>query len=278
VSATADWSAAFASAGFDTMVVYNEILVPRLFAPWAEVLLDEVGVAPGASVLDVGCGPGTVARRAATRVGPSGRVTGCDVSPAMLAVATANRPLDGAADITYLQCPADHLAVADGAFEVVVCQQALQFFPDRAAALAEMRRALPAGGRAGVSVWCPIEESPPFEAMASGLGKILGRETEAAYRGGPWGLTDPDELGGLLADAGFSDVRVTRHILPVEFDGGPAQMAASLAVASVGPQVAALDEQGRARLVDAIGAALGPSPHPGRVRSETATWIARATR
>src|SRR5947208_16889365 len=104
-----DWSANFASAGLDAMTAYDEILVPRLFDPWAEVLLDEVGVASGASVLDVACGPGTVARRAAARVGPSGHVTGCDLSPAMLAVAAAKPPVDGGAQITYVECPADGL-------------------------------------------------------------------------------------------------------------------------------------------------------------------------
>ena len=69
---SADWSANFASASLDAMTVYDEILRPRLFDPWAEVLLDQVGVTPGASVLDVACGPGTVSRRAAARVGPRG--------------------------------------------------------------------------------------------------------------------------------------------------------------------------------------------------------------
>jgi len=64
--------------------------------------------------------PGTVARLAATRAGPSGQVTACDLSRAMLAVATAKPDLDGAAPITYLECPAEALDVSDGAFDVVV--------------------------------------------------------------------------------------------------------------------------------------------------------------
>ena len=62
-------------------------MVPRLFQPWADLLLDQVGLQAGEVLLDVACGPGTVTRRAAARLGPSGRVTGCDVSPAMLALA-----------------------------------------------------------------------------------------------------------------------------------------------------------------------------------------------
>jgi SAM-dependent methyltransferase len=261
------------------MTVYDEILVPRLFNPWGQRLLDGVGVAPGASVLDVACGPGTVARLAAARAGRSGHVTACDFSPAMLGVAAAKAPLEGAADITYRLCPADALDVPDGGFDVVVCQQGLQFFPDRVAALTEMRRAVKPGGRAGVSVWCAIEESPFFVALAGAVGEVFGKEAELGYRAGPWGLTARDELARLFDDAGFTDVRVTRETLPVVFEGGPAQILASLATSALGPQVAALDDQGRADLVAAGAAALGSLvDSEGRVCSDTVTHFVRATR
>jgi hypothetical protein len=62
------------------------------------------------------------------------------------------------------------------------------------------------------------------------------------------------------------------------FDGGPAQLVATLAAASVGPQVAALDDQGRARLLAAAEEALGSFLHDGRVHSEAASHVIRATR
>jgi SAM-dependent methyltransferase len=100
VGTSADWGSNFAAAGVDSMIAYDEILVPRLFDPFADVLLDEVGVSVGLEVLDVACGPGTVARRAAQRVGPSGRVTACYLSPAMLDLAAATQAQDCSAPIT----------------------------------------------------------------------------------------------------------------------------------------------------------------------------------
>jgi SAM-dependent methyltransferase len=260
------------------MTAYDEILVPRLFDPWAEMLLDEVGIPPGGQVLDVACGPGTVARHAAVRVGPSGHVTACDLSPAMLAVARAKATLGGAAPITYRQCPADGLEVDDEAFDIVLCQQGLQFFPDRVGALTEMRRALKPGGRAGVSVWCAIEECPFWDALARAVGDGLWKDAEAGFRGGPWGLPDAGELARLFDDAGFTETHVTRRTLPVVFDGGPAQLVATLQAASVGPQVAALDDAGRARLLAAAEEALSSFLHEGRVHSEAASHVIRATR
>ncbi|MEW6472120.1 MAG: methyltransferase domain-containing protein [Actinomycetota bacterium] len=273
-----DWGSNFAAAGVDALTAYDEILVPRVFNPWGELLLDEVEVSPGLRVLDVACGPGTVTRLAAERVGPTGQVTGCDLSPGMLELAAAKKALDGAAPITYEQCPADELPVPDGAVDVVLCQQGLQFFPDRAAALAELHRVLKPGGWAGVAVWCAIEECPFWDALAGAVGQVLGKEAEISFRSGPWGLPEADELERLFDGAGFSDVVVRRHGLPVVFEGGPPQLVATLSAASVGPQVAALDAGGRADLLAAAEAALKPFVHDGELRSEAASHIVRAIR
>jgi hypothetical protein len=130
-----------------------------------------------------------------------------------------------------------------------------------------------------VAVWRAIEECPFFEAVAIALGEVIGKETEVAYRGGPWGLPDGDELARLFDAAGVSDARVTRRALPVVFEGGPSQLVATLVAASVAPEVAALGEQGRADLVAATATALGPLLHDdGAVYSEAASHVVRATR
>ena len=278
MGSSADWGGNFAAAAVTEMAPYDEILVPRLFNPFADVLLDEVAVTTGLEVLDVACGPGTVTRRVAERVGRSGRVTGCDHSRAMLEVAAAKPTLDDAAPITYRCCSADALDVPDGAFDLALCQQGLQFFPDRLGALGELRRALKPGGRAGVAVWCAIEECPFWDGLASAVGEILGKEAEIGFRMGPWGLPEAEELRRLFDAAGFDDVEVTRSVLPVVFEGGPAQLTATLAAASVGPQVAALDDDGKAALLAAAEAALAPFVDNGEVRSEAATHIVVAVR
>jgi len=274
---TSDWSARFASASDDAMRRdYEGILVPRLFVPWADVLLDQLALEPGQKVLDVACGPGTVARAAARRVGPSGRVTGADFSPAMLAIGRGKPPVDGGAPIEYLEGPADKLDVADDDVDVVTCQHGLQFFPDRPAALAEMRRVLRPSGRVGIAVWRSVAECPPFDALADGIAEVLGEPLAATYRSGPWGFADPDELAALLDAAGFTEIAVTRHELPLEFDGGAAQLVDTLPVAAIAQDVAALDEAGHRRLVDAVARAAAPITSDGVVRSTAAANLATA--
>src|ERR1700674_3867732 len=148
---------------------YDELLVPRLFEPWAKLLLDEAGLQPSECVLDIATGPGTVARLAAIRLGPHGRVLATDIAQPMLDIAKGKTQPPTSAPIEYLQSPAAPLAAATAAFDAVLCQQGLQFFPDRAAALREMRRVLKPSGRAGIAVWAELERNQIYAAFHAAL-------------------------------------------------------------------------------------------------------------
>jgi SAM-dependent methyltransferase len=72
--------------------IYERILVPSLFRPWARDLLDRVSLAQGDRVLDVACGTGIVARLARERLGADSRITGVDINSEMIAVARSIEP------------------------------------------------------------------------------------------------------------------------------------------------------------------------------------------
>src|SRR4051794_19383401 len=144
--ATFDWSA----QGGSGPTVYQEFLVPAMFTPFAESLVQQTGIGAGTRVLDVACGTGA-ASRAAARAG--GAVVGVDLGEPTLAVARSFPVEDGTTAIDYRQGDATALPVEDDAFDVAICQQGLQFFPEKEAALREMRRALKPGGRLGVATW-----------------------------------------------------------------------------------------------------------------------------
>jgi SAM-dependent methyltransferase len=264
-----DWADRFAAADAQLTTVYETVMLPRLFEPWAEVLTDALAVAAGTTVVDVATGPGTVARAVARRVGVIGRVIGCDVSPGMIESARAHPPESGAAPIEYVLCPADALEIGDAIADGVSCQHGLQFFPDRVAALAEMRRVCRPGGRLAVAVWGPLEQTPMFAALASGIGEVFGAEAATGYRSGPWALTGSDELRALATDAGWRDIDVLPRDMPIEF-ASPTQLVTTLAITPLGPQVVALDQARRHDLVEAVTRALGPAlDDDGAVRSSS---------
>jgi SAM-dependent methyltransferase len=277
MSSGPEWGAAFAAASTDGMNFYDEIMVPRLFEPWAELLLDEVNPQRGQAVLDVACGPGTVARLAALRVGPSGRVTGCDLSPAMLEIARSKPPVHGGAPVDFRECPADSLSVPDRDFDLLTCQQGMQFFPNRPAAVAEMRRALREGGQLGVAVWCEIEECPPFAALGSAVARVLGTESANSFRSGPWGFGDAASLRDVVSDGGFDHVTVRRREFPVVFEGGPGQLMLTLHAASVASTLATLTAAELAEFAAAVEDAARPITFDGVIRSHASAHLLTAT-
>jgi SAM-dependent methyltransferase len=101
----------------------------------------------GQFVLDLGCGAGLDSLLAAQRVGPSGRVTGIDLVPAMVAKAKANAAALGLTNTDFREGRADALPVASGIIDVVVSNGVFNLCVDKPAVLAELFRVLRPGGR-----------------------------------------------------------------------------------------------------------------------------------
>jgi ubiquinone/menaquinone biosynthesis C-methylase UbiE len=186
--------------------LYERYLVPAVTLPWAEDLLERVGLARGDHVLDVACGTGVVARLAAERVGAGGRVAGLDVNTGMLEIARTLSLSDGGS-IEWVEGSALDLPFAGGEFGIVVCQLGLQFFGDRVGALREMRRVLADHGRVGASVYTSIDRNPAAQALSDALDRHLGEGSSLAKRS-EHSLADSEELRELFGTAGFVDVRV----------------------------------------------------------------------
>jgi len=194
--------------------LYERYLVPAVTLPWAEDLVERVGIAHGDRVLDVACGTGVVARVAAARVGDGGQVVGLDVNSGMLDVARATPTVADGASIEWVEGSALALPFADGEFGVVVCQLGLQFFEDRLAALREMRRVLADAGRLGASVFTSVDRNPAAQALSDAVDRHLGDGASLAKRS-EHSLSDSEELRALCGAAGFARVRVetvTRNV------------------------------------------------------------------
>jgi ubiquinone/menaquinone biosynthesis C-methylase UbiE len=220
---------------------YDEYLVPRLFEPWARKLLDEVRLKSGEIVLDIATGPGTVARLAASKIGPQRHVFAIDLSKPMLDVARAKPVQARAARIAYLQSAAAPLPGSSDIFDAVFCHQGMQFFPNRLAALREMRRVLKPNGRAAVAVWAELERNQIFAAYHAALQATVPKEL-AGLMAAPFSWPDGEALQHLAEEAGFRKVRLVTPTMRVMLEGGVEQAIRAFSAMPVWPRVAALSE------------------------------------
>ncbi len=195
---------------------YHVYYGPAIVGPLSDRILSIVAPSPGDRVLDVAAGTGIPTRKLASLVGPTGRVAGVDVNPAMVDVA---RRLDGAS-IHYDVADGAALPFPDRDFDFVYCQQGLQFFTDRVGGAREMRRVLDDGGRAVIACWQGIEAQGVFAALVDAEEPHLtaaGVDVDRAELVAPFAFGDRDELRALLLDAGFSDVSVTEVSIDARF-------------------------------------------------------------
>jgi len=190
-------------------------MVPAIFVPWARKLLDSTRVQKGDRVLDVACATGTVARLAAERLAGTGHVTGLDLGEEWLEVAR-KVPVEKGTRIEWRCGNATSLPFPSDSFDVVLCQQGIQFFDDPRAAVHEMHRVLAPGGRFGASVFRSIDRSPGYRSLARVLGRHVGPKAEGSTQR-IFSLGEPDALRSLMKSAGFQQIDVRPDVGNVHF-------------------------------------------------------------
>lgn len=255
---------------------YDELLVPVLFRPWAEALVARLDPGIRARALDVATGPGTVARVLAHRIGPEGLVAGSDSSPAMIAQAESHGAVAGDAPIAYTVAPAAPLPYPDHSFDLVTCQQGLQFFPDGGGALAEMARVLVPGGRLAASVWCPPEECSVFFAYQQSL-REGGQPDLATLMETPFPRWTESDLADRARERGFRAVSVTVETRDLVFPGGVAEALAAFAGSPIAPMLARLDPAATRAIAEAAERTFAPLTTGAEVRGPMRSWILLAS-
>lgn len=169
--------------------------------PWHRWVFDRLDLDPGAAVLEVGCGPGTLWARNADRLPLDVRLTLTDASPGM--VDAARRTLvEAAVAGTVSVADAARLPFADATFDVVLAAHMLYHVDDRPRAIAEARRVLRPGGR--------------FVATTNGRAHLRELAAVAIEHVAGWVPHDPTTAFGLehgeaQLRGSFRDVSVTRH-------------------------------------------------------------------
>jgi len=155
------------------------------------------GLSPGERVLDLGSGGGFDCFLAAREVGPEGRVTGVDMTPAMIERARENAADSDFDTVDFRLGEIEHLPVADDSVDVVISNCVVNLSPDKAQVFREVARVLAPGGRVAISD--VVETAPMPEEVRADPDSVSACIAGAATI---------DRLETLLADAGFTDIAI----------------------------------------------------------------------
>ena len=235
---------------------YEKHEVPSITGPQARALLAHLPIVSGQRLLDVACGTGVIAREAAYMVGTKGSITGLDLNETMLEIARLHAPTRST-QLEWRRGDAEHLPFPDSQFDVVLCQQGLQFFPDKLAALSEMRRVLEPEGWVGLCVWRGIEHSPFHREAAKALKRYTSSQAVMQMEE-PFAFDDADGLYALMFQAGFTEIEIWAAIETVFLPQPEMSVPAILASMPVGQIVAELNGRSRDALIEDILVALEP--------------------
>jgi len=212
---------------------YEEFLVPTIFAPWTDVLLDLANIGQNESILDIACGTGIVARTAAERLGGRNNLVGVDLNGGMLDVA---KKLNS--EIDWVEADVTEIPFTDSSFDVAFCQQGLQFFPDKTKALREVKRVLRPNGRAIVSVARSLKHNPLMQSQVDAFSRHIGVATADAIRA-VCGLSDRDQIVTHFLSARFKMPQVESVSLTLKHPDGRDFVKGLM---SASPAASAIDE------------------------------------
>ncbi len=181
---------------------YEKYIVPAYTGAWAKEIVNRACLGVGEKILDVACGTGLVARTASEKQNSSDLIYGIDVNEVMVKKA---REIE--ANINWHHSDVTDMPFPDNKFDVIFCQQGLQYFPDSSLALKEMKRVLIENGRILLSVWRPIEYSPFYESLCKVLEKYINAKA-ASMLSGAFSFGDDKKLKTIFANAGFSSINI----------------------------------------------------------------------
>jgi SAM-dependent methyltransferase len=184
--------------------LYDRYLVPLNFAPYAEVVADRAKALHPRRILETAAGTGVVTEALARILPTEATITATDLNQAMIE--------RGKADLVWRhwqQADAMKLPFLDGAFDLIVCQFGVMFFPDKRESFKETFRVLTPGGTYLFVLWddyANMSDSPLWIA-AQTIGDMLRRDPHTLLNPGYF---DEPTIRADLTAAGFREVKVDR--------------------------------------------------------------------
>lgn len=185
---------------------YDTYLVPLIFESYAKDLSERVAALDPLAVLETAAGSGVVPRALANRLSSHARYVVTDLNQPMLDHAAAKQGPDSR--IEWIQADALELPFDGEAFDAVICQYGVMFYPDRIKGYSEAHRVLKTGGNYIFNVWDKVAENEFADVVTSAAAELFPNDPPRFLPRTPHGYHDIDIIRADLNAAGFSNVSI----------------------------------------------------------------------
>jgi SAM-dependent methyltransferase len=225
-------------------------------------------------VLDIGCGTGQTTRDAA-RAARAGTALGVDLSSPMIDHARRTARAEGLTNARFVVADAQVHPFDPDAFDVAISRTGAMFFGDPRAAFDNIARALRRGGRLALLTWQPLGRNEWIREFRDAL--AAGRQAPVPPHDapGPFSLSEPDRIRGLLASTGFTDVEVDGVVAPMIF-GRATDDAFEFVLGVTGWMLDGLDAAARDEALASLRISIERHGRDGVVAYESAAWLTTA--
>lgn len=190
--------------------LYERLMVPLIFEPYARDLAARAVALAPRSVLEVAAGTGVVTRALIAGLPADTKLVATDLNQPMLD--QARKQMADASHVVFRQADAQALPFDDAQFDVVLCQFGTMFFPDRAKAYRETKRVLKPDGTYLFNVWDRIEDNEFADEVTRALAPLFPSDPPRFLPRTPYGYHDPNTIRADLQAAAFENV----SIVPLE--------------------------------------------------------------
>lgn len=188
--------------------IYDKYISPAVSAPWYSLFIETGLSYMQGSIVDIGCGTGSFLFHLLNqkKISNETELVGIDINSAMLDIAK-NKSSIAKNSISWINADVKKIPFSDAYFNLMYCQQGIQYFKDKDEALREMYRVMNPNGVFIATVWSTIENCIGYKCLADAVQRVVGDSAKSSLYS-PFSYHNPENFKELVKSAGFSSVDV----------------------------------------------------------------------